>query len=46
MVNHENIVKLIEVLASKSKIYVVLECIQGGDLYEKIRRFILEHRSI
>ena len=41
MVNHENIVKLIEVLASKSKIYVVLECIQGGDLYEKIRRSIL-----
>ena len=37
MVDHPNIVKLIEVLASKSKIYVVLEYIRGGDLYDKIR---------
>lgn len=37
MVDHPNIVKLIEVLASKSKIYVVLEYIRGGDLFDKIR---------
>jgi len=39
MANHPNIVKLIEVLASKSKIYVVLEYVQGSDLYEKISKF-------
>jgi len=39
MINHPNIVKLIEVLASKSKIYVVLEYIKGGDLYDKISIF-------
>ena len=36
MVKHENVVQLREVLASNSKIYVVLELIQGGDLFEKI----------
>lgn len=40
MANHPNIVKLIEVLASKSKIYVVLEYVQGSDLYDKISKVV------
>jgi pentatricopeptide repeat domain-containing protein 1 len=36
-INHENIVKLYEVLASKTKIYLILEYLSGGDLYENIR---------
>lgn len=36
MIDHPNIVKLIEVLASKTKIYLVLEYIEGGELWNKI----------
>lgn len=37
MINHKNIVKLKEVLASNSKIYLVLELIGGGDLFDVIK---------
>jgi len=37
MINHRNIVKLKEVLASNSKIYLVLELITGGDLFDLIK---------
>jgi len=37
MIKHPNIVKLKEVLASKSKIYLVLELIKGGDLFDIIK---------
>lgn len=37
MINHRNIVRLIEVLASNSKIYIVLELIKGGDLFDAIK---------
>ena len=37
MIKHKNIVKLKEVLASNSKIYLVLELIRGGDLFDVIR---------
>jgi 5'-AMP-activated protein kinase catalytic alpha subunit len=37
MIKHKNIVKLKEVLASNSKIYLVLELIKGGDLFDVIR---------
>ena len=33
MIEHDNIVKLEEVLASKSKIYLILEFIAGGELF-------------
>ena len=37
MIEHPNVVKLIEVLATNSKIYIVLELVSGGDLFDKIR---------
>lgn len=37
MIDHENVVKLVEVLASNSKIYIVLELVNGGDLFDKIK---------
>jgi len=36
MVKHTNIVKLYEVLASRTKIFIVLELIAGGELFDKI----------
>lgn len=38
MISHPNIVKLIEVLASKTKIYLVLEFISGGELFDIIKK--------
>jgi 5'-AMP-activated protein kinase catalytic alpha subunit len=39
MIDHPNVVKLVEVLASKTKIYLVLEYIEGGELWDKICSF-------
>lgn len=42
LVHHVHVVKLIEVLASRSKIFIVLELVKGGELFDKIvneRRF-------
>ena len=36
MVRHPNVVKLYEVLASRSKIFIVLELVTGGELFQKI----------
>ena len=36
MMKHPNIIKLKEVLASNSKIFLVLELIEGGDLLKKL----------
>ncbi|CAL0330496.1 unnamed protein product [Lupinus luteus] len=36
IVRHPNIVRLHEVLASQSKIYIILEFVMGGELYDKI----------
>ncbi len=38
MIDHPNVVKLIEVLASNTKIYLVLELVNGGDLFDKIKQ--------
>ena len=38
LVKHKYIVEMIEVLASKSKIFIVLELITGGELFDKIVR--------
>ncbi|ESQ30749.1 hypothetical protein EUTSA_v10011509mg [Eutrema salsugineum] len=36
VLKHPNIVRIHEVLASKTKIYMVLECVTGGDLFDRI----------
>lgn len=36
MVKHKYVVSLIEVLASKTKIFIVLELVTGGELFDKI----------
>ncbi|KAL4297648.1 hypothetical protein GQ457_12G023820 [Hibiscus cannabinus] len=38
IVRHPNIVRLHEVLASRTKIYIILEFISGGELFDKIVR--------
>ncbi len=43
MIQHPNIVKLKEVLASNSKIYLVLEIIKGGDLFDVIKGTIINN---
>jgi serine/threonine protein kinase len=34
MLNHPNVVKLEEVLSSRSKLFLVIELVNGGDLFE------------
>ncbi|KAM3261903.1 hypothetical protein ACQJBY_052542 [Aegilops geniculata] len=36
LIRHPNVVQLHEVMASKSKIYMVLEFVEGGELFDKI----------
>ncbi|XP_068653595.1 CBL-interacting serine/threonine-protein kinase 6-like [Aristolochia californica] len=38
MVMHQNIVELHEVMASKSKIYFVMEFVRGGELFSKVAK--------
>ena len=35
-VRHPNVVNLVEVLASKTHVYVVLELVTGGELFDKV----------
>ncbi|CAH2072225.1 unnamed protein product [Thlaspi arvense] len=37
LINHPNVVRLYEVLASKAKMYIVLEFISGGKLFDEIK---------
>ncbi|GAB4844651.1 CBL-interacting serine/threonine-protein kinase 9 [Ancistrocladus abbreviatus] len=37
-VKHPNVVQLYEVMASKTKIYIVLELVDGGELFDKIAK--------
>nr|DAD36141.1 TPA_asm: hypothetical protein HUJ06_006781 [Nelumbo nucifera] len=36
LIKHPNVIKLYEVMASKTKIYIVLEFVDGGELFDKI----------
>ncbi|XP_027330889.1 CBL-interacting serine/threonine-protein kinase 6-like [Abrus precatorius] len=38
MVKHPNIVQLHEVMASKSKIYIAMELVRGGELFNKVSK--------
>ncbi|CAM8921617.1 hypothetical protein QQ045_031968 [Rhodiola kirilowii] len=36
LIRHPNVIRIFEVMASKSKIYIVLEFVTGGELFDKI----------
>ncbi|ERN08247.1 hypothetical protein AMTRI_Chr09g37960 [Amborella trichopoda] len=36
LIKHPNVVQLFEVMASKTKIYIVIEFVEGGELFDKI----------
>jgi serine/threonine protein kinase len=36
IIKHEHVIQLIEVLASATTIYIVLELVTGGELFDKI----------
>ncbi|KAK9088433.1 hypothetical protein Scep_027515 [Stephania cephalantha] len=36
LVKHPNVIRMFEVMASKTKIYIVLEFVTGGELFDKI----------
>ncbi|OIW21217.1 hypothetical protein TanjilG_31085 [Lupinus angustifolius] len=38
MVNHPNIVQLHEVMATKTKIYIAIELVRGGELFDKVAK--------
>jgi 5'-AMP-activated protein kinase, catalytic alpha subunit len=38
LVKHPNIVRIHEVMATKNKVYFVLEYVKGGELFNKVRR--------
>ncbi|KAG6725698.1 hypothetical protein I3842_02G044900 [Carya illinoinensis] len=38
LIKHPNVVKLFEVMASKSKIYIVLQFVGGGELFDQIAK--------
>ncbi|KAL5209885.1 hypothetical protein ABZP36_005508 [Zizania latifolia] len=40
LIKHPNVVQLHEVMASKSKIYMILEFVDGGELFDKIGRLL------
>ncbi|GJN24509.1 hypothetical protein PR202_gb12253 [Eleusine coracana subsp. coracana] len=37
LIRHPNVIKMHEVMASKTKIYIVMELVTGGELFDKIR---------
>ena len=36
MINHKNVIGIKDVFATTSKIFIVLELVEGGELYDKI----------
>lgn len=38
LIKHPNVIKLFEVMASKSKIYIILEFVAGGELFDQIAK--------
>ncbi|GAU45951.1 hypothetical protein TSUD_301600 [Trifolium subterraneum] len=43
LVRHPHVVELYEVMASKTKIYVVMEYVKGGKLFDKVSKGKLKH---
>uniref|UniRef100_A0A2P2M065 Protein kinase domain-containing protein n=1 Tax=Rhizophora mucronata TaxID=61149 RepID=A0A2P2M065_RHIMU len=42
LIRHPNVIRMYEVMASKTKIYIVLEFVTGGELFDKIVRLICQ----
>ncbi|OIS95712.1 cbl-interacting serinethreonine-protein kinase 9, partial [Nicotiana attenuata] len=38
LIKHPNVIRIFEVMASKTKIYIVLEYVHGGELFDEIAR--------
>ncbi|KAE9601084.1 putative protein kinase CAMK-CAMKL-CHK1 family [Lupinus albus] len=38
LIRHPNVIRMYEVMASKTKIYIVMELVTGGELFDKIAR--------
>ncbi|KAL1560469.1 CBL-interacting serine/threonine-protein kinase 23 [Salvia divinorum] len=38
LIRHPNVIRMFEVMASKTKIYIVMEFVTGGELFDKIAR--------
>ncbi|XP_056160417.1 CBL-interacting serine/threonine-protein kinase 9 isoform X2 [Syzygium oleosum] len=38
LIKHPNVIKIFEVIASKTKIYIVLEFVDGGELFDEIAK--------
>ncbi|KAJ6972604.1 CBL-interacting serine/threonine-protein kinase 9-like [Populus alba x Populus x berolinensis] len=38
LIKHPNVIKIFEVMASKTKIYIVIEFVDGGELFDKIAK--------
>jgi serine/threonine protein kinase len=36
LIRHPNVIRMYEVMASKTKIYIVMELVTGGELFDKI----------
>ncbi|XP_073142018.1 CBL-interacting serine/threonine-protein kinase 9-like isoform X2 [Henckelia pumila] len=39
MITHPNVLNILEVMASRTKIYIVLEYVGGGELFDKIAKY-------
>lgn len=46
LINHPNVVRLHEVMASKTKIYFVLEHVKGGELFYKVAKGKLKEDAV
>ncbi|XP_012072155.1 CBL-interacting serine/threonine-protein kinase 23 isoform X1 [Jatropha curcas] len=45
LIRHPNVIRMYEVMASKTKIYIVLEFVTGGELFDKIVSWITENNT-
>ncbi|PWA95221.1 protein kinase, ATP binding site [Artemisia annua] len=46
LIKHPNVVQLHEVMASKTKIYFVLEYVKGGELFDKVAKGKLKEEAV
>ncbi|KVH88975.1 Calcium/calmodulin-dependent/calcium-dependent protein kinase [Cynara cardunculus var. scolymus] len=38
LVHHPNVIQLKKVMATKTKIFLVMECVRGGELFAKVAK--------